>query len=162
MNADKDKHIDFLGSEANKNDSSFKIHFLLKPNIIWDGQTMISKQLIKGLQYQYNPPQTLLVLWRQKQNLVCWKIAPSVQFMPEFGKEYEGFRCSKQTWMSNYQWLSLQVSAKTRDHPRAIPSLPNYFSKENSKLQAVVKHCSYTETSLKVFKLLELANQSFT
>lgn len=74
MNADKDKHIDLLGSEANKNDSNFKIHFLLKPNIIWDSQTMISKQLIKGLQYQYNPPQTLLVLWRQKQNSVSEKL----------------------------------------------------------------------------------------
>lgn len=42
------------------------------------------------------------------------KTAISMLFMPQFGKEYEGSSCIKQTWMSNYQWLNIQVSAKNQ------------------------------------------------
>lgn len=43
------------------------------------------------------------------------KLPPSVPAVPQFGKEYEGSSCNRQTWISHYQWLSIQVSAKTRE-----------------------------------------------
>lgn len=57
--------------------------------------------------------------------------ATSVPFMPQFGTEYEGSSCTKQTWMGNYQWLSIQVSPKPKDYPRAILSFIHYFLKRN-------------------------------
>lgn len=51
------------------------------------------------------------------------KTASSVLFMPHFGTEYEGSSRTTQSRTRNHPRQSIQVPAKTKDHPRAIPSL---------------------------------------